>query len=156
MLEPALLDDAGFDEGQRELLRVTATLLEAIRTGDEATYSSLCAPELSCFEDVCPYRVDGVEFHLHLLRYAASHPERQPVRQDILTPRVQVYGETGIVTYTRLCTYEDSTGLRWTTYNETRVFVRMDGVWRMVHFHRSPTVPAHVESPSSRGAQADR
>lgn len=138
MLEPALLEDARFDPVQRELLEITATLLEAIRTGDVQTYVSLSLPELSCFEDICDYRVDGLGFHLHLLRRAAENPGAQPVRQDILAPRVQVYGDCGIVAYTRLCTYE-TPELRWRTFNETRVFVRRDGAWRMAHFHRTPT-----------------
>lgn len=137
MLEPALLDDARFDATQRELLRVTDALLEAIRVGDAHTYASLCEPALSCFEDVCPYRVDGLAFHVHLVKRAADRPEEQPVRQDILSPRVQVYGDCGIVTYTRLCTYDGAEGLRHTTFNETRVYVRRNGEWRMAHFHRS-------------------
>lgn len=139
MLEPALIEDARLDESQRRLLGLTDRLLEAIRAGDVETYTSLCAPELSCYEDVCAHRIDGLEFHLHLVRRAALHPEAQPTRQDILTPRVQVYGDCGVVTYTRLCTYEQADGLRWTTYNETRVFARSESSWKLVHFHRSPT-----------------
>lgn len=176
MLENAMLDDARFDQVQRELLAATDALLTAIATGDAATYASLCVPELSCFEDVCPYRIDGVAFHLHLVERGAARP--RPARTDILTPRVQVYGDTGIVTYTRLITHDDaatereasrtpgapaddreasrapgrpvsalssqpsaalSAGLRWETYNETRVFVKQAGAWRMAHFHRSRT-----------------
>ncbi len=143
-----MLDDARFDQVQRELLAATDAILTAIAAGDAATYASLCVPELSCYEDVCPYRIDGVAFHLHLVQRAASRP--QPVRTDILTPRVQVYGDTGIVTCTRLITHDDApveseayrnpgAGLRWETFNETRVFVKQGGGWRMVHFHRSRT-----------------
>jgi len=139
MLEPALLDDARFDDVQRELLKVTDALLEAIRVGDVPTYASLCVPELSCFEDVCPYRVDGMGFHLHLLQRSAARPDANPVRNDILSPRVQVYGDCGIVTYTRLLTYDEPDGLRHATFNETRVFVRLDGGWKLAHFHRSRT-----------------
>jgi hypothetical protein len=28
-------------------------------------------------------------------------------------------------------------GPHWSAFNETRVFVREDGKWRMAHFHRS-------------------
>ena len=138
MLEPALLDDARLDATQRQLLTLTDRLLAAIQSGDDATYVSLCLPELSCFEDIAPYRVDGVEFHRHLVRRAADHPESQPVRQDMLNPRVQVYENCGIVTYTRLCTYEGPDGPYWRAYNETRVYICVEGRWRMAHFHRSP------------------
>lgn len=139
MIEQAMLDDARFDATQRELLMLTDRLLGAIATGDATTYASLCAPELSCYEDVCPYRIDGVDFHLHLVERAALAPEGQPARWDILTPRVQVYGDAAVVTYTRLMTYHEGEETRWETFNETRVFMRSEGQWRMVHFHRSRT-----------------
>jgi hypothetical protein len=44
---------------------------------------------------------------------------------------------TGIVTYTRLMTYNDGGKPRWTTANETRGFVKFENGWKMVHFHRS-------------------
>ena len=82
-------------------------MLEAIHTGDADTYAELSTPDLSCYEDVCAYRIDGLEFHLALIRQMAQNPALRPTRFDMLTPRVQVYGDTGIVTYTRLMTYDE-------------------------------------------------
>jgi ketosteroid isomerase-like protein len=139
MVEAALLDDAQLDPTRRELLDIAWRMLEAIHTGDAAAYAELSTPDLSCFEDVCQYRIDGLEFHLALIRQMASNPGLKPSRFDMLTPRVQVYGDTGIVTYTRLMTYDEGGRPRWSTFNETRVFVRHGGAWKMAHFHRSPT-----------------
>ena len=140
MVEEALLEDARFDSVQRELLSISWRMLEAIHTGDSATYASLSLPDLSCFEDVCAYRIDGLEFHLALIAQMSADPENRPTRFDMLTPRVQVYGDTGIVTYTRLMTHDSSGVPTWSTYNETRVFVRVESSnWKMAHFHRSPT-----------------
>ena len=140
MIELALLSDARFDAAQIELVEITWRMLEAIHTGDDHTYADLCMPDLSCFEDVCAYRIDGVEFHVTLIRQMAQNPASRPTRFDILHPRVQVYGDTtGIVTYTRLMTYDDAGKPRWQTFNESRVFVKHDGQWKMAHFHRSPT-----------------
>ena len=139
MIEAALLDDAHFDDTQRELLQISWRMLHAIHTGDAQTYAEFSAPDLSCYEDVCAYRIDGLEFHLALIQQMSGNPGNRPARFDILTPRVQVYRDTGIVTYTRLMTYDEDGRPRWTTFNETRVFVRLDGSWKMAHFHRSPT-----------------
>jgi hypothetical protein len=139
MIETAMLEMGGLNATQKELLEITWRILDAIHTGDAKTYANLSRPELSCYEDVCPYRIDGLEFHLALIRQMAAPGAPRPTRFDILTPRVQVYGETGIVTYTRLMTYHENGKLRWTTFNETRVFVREDDQWKMAHFHRSPT-----------------
>ena len=89
MLEEALLESGGFDGTQRELLGLTDRLLTAIETGDADTYASLCADDLSCFEDVCRHRIDGVGFHLHLVE-RASGADPLCVRHDLLSPRVQV------------------------------------------------------------------
>ena len=139
MYEKALEEEARLDAAQRELLATTWRMLDAIHTGDADTYAELCTADLSCFEDVCAYRIDGLEFHLSLIRRMAQSPALRPTRFDIVTPRIQVYGTTGIVTYTRLMTYDDSGKPRWTTSNETRVFVKQDSRWKMAHFHRSPT-----------------
>jgi ketosteroid isomerase-like protein len=139
MVEAALLDDARFDPTQRELLQISWRMLHAIHTGDAHAYAELSMPDLSCYEDVCPYRIDGLEFHLALIQQTSVNSALKPARFDMLTPRVQVYGDTGIVTYTRLMTYDEGGRPRWTTFNETRVFVRQDGAWKMAHFHRTPT-----------------
>jgi ketosteroid isomerase-like protein len=139
MYEPALSDAARFDATQSELLDITWRMLDAIHTGDAETYARLSTEDLSCYEDVCPYRIDGLEFHLTMIRQMGQNPALKPARFDMLTPRVQVYGDTGIVTYTRLMTYIEDGKPRWTTCNETRVFIRQDGQWKMAHFHRSPT-----------------
>ena len=140
MYEPALEEEARLAPVQRELLAITWRMLDAIHTGHAEVYADLCTEDLSCFEDVCAYRIDGVEFHLALIRQMAQNPALQPTRFDILSPRIQVYGGvTGIVTYTRLMTYDDGGRPRWTTFNETRTFVLQEGRWKMAHFHRSPT-----------------
>src|SRR5438067_10903465 len=127
MYESALIETARLDPTQQELLEITWRMLNAIHTGDAATYAELSTPDLSCYEDVCPYRIDGLEFHLTMIRQMGQNPVLRPARFDMLTPRVQVYGETGIVTYTRLMTYDEGGKPRWTTCNETRVFVRQEG-----------------------------
>lgn len=140
MVEKSIADSAGFDSGQRTLLEITWRLLDAIHRGDADTYAALTTPDLSCFEDVCRYRIDGVEFHDTMIRQMAQNPALAPTRFDILSPRIQIYNDQcGIVTYTRLMTYDDDGRPRWTTSNETRVFVREAGEWKMAHFHRSPT-----------------
>jgi ketosteroid isomerase-like protein len=140
MYETALMQDARLDATQQELLRITWRMLNAIHSGDAETYSHLCTDDLSCFEDVCQYRIDGLEFHLSLIRQMAQNSALKPTRFDILSPRVQVYNDqTGIVTYTRLMTYDEGGKPRWSTFNETRTFIKQDGAWKMAHFHRSPT-----------------
>jgi ketosteroid isomerase-like protein len=123
----------------QELLDITTRILTAIHNGDADTYAALCANDLTCFEDVCPYRIDGIPFHVSLIKQMAEDPLQQPVRFDLLTPKVQRYGDSAVVTYTRLLTFNDAGKPSWRTFNESRVYIRQDDKWLMVHFHRTPT-----------------
>jgi ketosteroid isomerase-like protein len=126
-------------DAERELLEITHRLLEAIHAGDIETYRALCASDLTCYEtDVAPYRIDGADFHLDLMTaMRTGRVYEHLIRFDMLTPRVQVYGDAAIVTYTRLMSYAGDPAPYWRAFNETRVFFRLDGGWKMVHFHRS-------------------
>lgn len=139
MIEPSVLSAYKADTAERELIEITWRMLHSIHTGDVHTYAELSCDDLSCYEDVCVYRIDGLEFHLALIRLMAEAKENSPARFDILHPRVQLYGDTGIVTYTRLMTFDDEGHPLWRTYNETRVFIRQNGKWKMAHFHRTTT-----------------
>jgi hypothetical protein len=90
MIEASLLDESHWSETQRELLHISWRMLNAIHTGDSQTYAELSTPDLSCYEDVCAYRIDGLEFHLSLIQQMAQNPASRPARFDMLTPRVQV------------------------------------------------------------------
>lgn len=70
-----------------------------------------------------PYRVDGIDFHLTLIEAGGNG---SPTRVDLLTPRVQAYGDTAIITYTLLKTFaEPGLPATFKTTNETRVFARI-------------------------------
>lgn len=124
---------------RQTLLDLTRRLLESIHAGDVETYQNLCTEDLTCFEtDVAPYRIDGVQFHVDLMNaMKAQGTYANLTRFDMLSPSVQVYGDCAIVTYTRLMTYAGSTPPVFRAFNESRIFVRQGGQWKMAHFHRS-------------------
>ncbi|MGO8670088.1 MAG: nuclear transport factor 2 family protein [Capsulimonadaceae bacterium] len=123
---------------ETEVLDATRRMLKAMHDKDVDTYRACCADDVSAFEwYITPYRVDGIDFHLSLI---AAGGNGAPTRIDLLTPRVQIHGESAVVTYTLLKTFApDGKKPAFTTTNETRVFVRTGGAWKMVHLHKSPT-----------------
>lgn len=126
-----------FGNRERSLLLITQRILEAMYAGDTDAYAALVADDVSANEYyIAPYRVDGLAFHLDLIAGGANG---QPTRLDLLSPRVQVYGATGIVTYTLLKTTIPAEGAPiFSTINEARIFAKIDGNWKMVHLHKSP------------------
>jgi hypothetical protein len=121
---------------EEEVLNITRRMLDAMYTNDPEVHRMHSLEDMSSFEwYIAPYRIDGLEFHLELI---AAGGNGAPTRLDLLTPRVQVYGDTAIVNYTLLKTTVGSDQAQFTRINETRVFVREEGVWKMAHLHKSP------------------
>lgn len=137
-MEPITIEAFGEFTGEAQsLLLITQRILEAMYAGDTDAYAALVAEDVSANEYyIAPYRVDGLQFHLDLI---AGGGNGQPTRLDLLSPRVQLYGEAGVVTYTLLKTTIASDGsASFSTINEARVFAKIEGNWKMVHLHKSP------------------
>ena len=123
---------------EEEVLEITRQMLDAMYSGNPEVHRQHSAEDMSSYEwYIAPQRIDGLEFHLALIEAGGNGTSS---RLDMLTPRVQVYGDTAIVNYTLLkTTISENAPPQFATMNETRVFVKLDGVWKMVHLHKSPT-----------------
>ena len=126
------------EEATAEVLDITRRMLDAMYSADPEVHRKHSAEDMSSYEwYIAPQRIDGLDFHLALI---AGGGNGTSSRLDMLTPRVQVYGDTAIVNYTLLkTTLGENTPPQFSTMNETRVFVKLGGVWKMVHLHKSPT-----------------
>jgi ketosteroid isomerase-like protein len=122
------------------LLQLTHDLLGAISAGDWNAYVELCAEDLTCFEPeargVC---VEGLPFHKFYFDRGAQASRFQATIAD---PKVRMLGpDAAVVAYTRLIQFASNSEPPMTErFEETRVWHRIDGTWKHVHFHRS--VPA--------------
>lgn len=124
---------------QRDVMEALERLLHAIYCQDIDTYRELVADDVSSFEAETPARIDSLDFHLHYMRQQKMvRPPTAQYRLDIVNPRVQLYGNVAVATYTLVVTCSSEEGILFNTTNETRVFVREDGRWLMVHFHKTP------------------
>ncbi len=123
---------------EEEVLEITRQMLDAMYTANPEVHERHSAEDMSSYEwYIAPQRIDGLQFHLELIQGGGNG---EPSRVDLLTPRVQVYGDTAIVSYTLLkTTLSEAAPPQFSTMNETRVFVKLEGIWKMVHLHKSPT-----------------
>jgi len=138
--------------------------LQSIFDADLETYHQTSVPELTLYEwYVTPHRIEGLPFHDFMMQEAARadtagmaldpHPpsgrpeEKGHVRFDLANYREQVYGETAICSYTMLISKGSPEGVRVISYNESRVLIRMQGAWRVVHVHKSPSWKAPFQPP---------
>jgi Calcium/calmodulin dependent protein kinase II association domain len=139
--------------------------LQAILDNDVDAYHASTVPELTIYEwYVTPHRIDGLPFHDFMMAESARPdtagtalepepsgsppPETPRQRFDLANFGEQRYGDAAICTYTLLITKGTSTGVSVRSHNETRVLVRLDGVWKVVHVHKSPAWQAPYAPPT--------
>jgi len=123
------------------LLALTRKLLESIVAGDWKTYTSLVAYDITCFEpEARGHLVEGLPFHEFYFKLGASATKPACVPMTTLaSPRVRLLGDdAAVVAYMRMVQKLDDAGRPITTLcEETRVWQRIEGEWKHVHFHRS-------------------
>lgn len=138
--------------------------LQSIFDNDCDAYHASTVPDLTLYEwYVTPHRIDGLPFHDFMMTEAARedtatlaldpHPyEGQPddklrVRFDLANYHEQQYGDMAICSYTLLVSKASSGGVVVQSHNESRVLVRLDGEWKVVHVHKSPGWKAPFQPP---------
>jgi ketosteroid isomerase-like protein len=124
------------DPLHEELLQLNQRLLESIARGDWEAYQALCDPTLTAFEpEACGQLVQGLPFHEFYFQLGGSKGAHHTT---MCSPHVRVMGDAAVVSYVRLNQRQDSHGASFTVASEeTRVWQRLNGQWKHVHFHRS-------------------
>jgi calcium/calmodulin-dependent protein kinase (CaM kinase) II len=123
---------------QAELLQLNQRLLDSIAAADWNTYQELCHPGLTCFEpEARGQLVEGLAFHKF---YFDLGPPSTARNTTMASPRITILGDdAAVVAYVRLVQrIGDDDQPATVCSEETRVWQRIDGRWRHVHFHRSP------------------
>jgi hypothetical protein len=131
--------------------------LQSIMENDIETYHVTTSPDLTLYEWwVTPQRIDGLPFHDFMM---AANEKRGTVfgeetdsgqksitRLDLANLHIQRYGDTAIASYTMMIRTAFPEGVKVVTHNESRVMIKNDGTWQVVHVHKSPTWPApHIQ-----------
>ena len=113
--------------------------LRSIFTRDLETYTATTSRELSLYEwFVTPHRQDGLDFHLFMIEQNWVGAGAA-FRYDLLEPRLQLYENTAIVSYPFLLTISRDGALQHRSHNESRVLIKTNDRWQVVHVHKSPS-----------------
>lgn len=112
--------------------------LRSIFTRDVEAYRTTTGADLSLYEwFVAPHRQDGLDFHYFMIEHSWAGTDGD-FRYDLLEPRLQVYGDAAIASYTFMLTVATAEGIHHSLHNESRVLIRREGAWQVVHVHKSP------------------
>lgn len=131
------------------LLALLDRHLQSIWDGDVETYRATTAEDVSFYEwYISPQRIDGLDFHLREIAVhsavigGSARPGERRIQHEVLQPRVQIYGDTAILTYTLFIRALGPDGLSHKSHHETRVFHNFGNEqapdWKLVHCHKSP------------------
>lgn len=124
-----------------ELLALNQKLLVAIVGGDWKTYADLCDPSLTCFEpEARGHVVEGMPFHKFYFDLGAGGPKPAVATNvTMASPHVRMLGaDAAVLSYIRLNQKLNAAGEPVTVaVEETRVWQKVGGAWKHVHFHRS-------------------
>lgn len=120
--------------------------LNTVMQNDIAAYVKTCTEDLTLYEWwVTPHRIDGVPFHEFMMtandkRGAVFGAEgvAAPVRFDLANLNIQRYGDCAVASYTLMISTALPGGVKVASHNESRVIVKIDGAWKVVHVHKSP------------------
>jgi hypothetical protein len=119
--------------------------LQSIFEQDVETYKATTSSDLSLYEwFVAPHRQDGLDFHFFMIEHGWAGTERA-FRYDLLEPRLQLYEDTAVVSYTFMLTRATEAGISHRLHNESRVLIKGASGWQVVHVHKSPAQPQHPD-----------
>ena len=129
--------------------------LDTIMQNDIPAYNATCTEDLTLYEWwVTPQRIDGLPFHEFMMTanekrgtVFGAEGDPAPVRFDLANLKIQRYGDTAIASYTLMISTALPDGVKVASHNESRVIVKIDGEWKVVHVHKSPAWQApHIDS----------
>ena len=130
-----------------EIISFLKVHLQSIQENDIQMYHETSAGDLTLYEWwITPHRIDGLPFHEFMMTanaargtvFGAEGKAKSPTRFDLSNLHIQNYGDTAIASYTLLISTASPEGVRVASHNESRVMVKLGGVWKVVHVHKSP------------------
>jgi ketosteroid isomerase-like protein len=133
--------------------------LHAIMDNDIDTYHQSTHEDLTLYEWwVTPHRIDGIPFHDFMMAAnqergavfgseADGQSDKPPTRFDLANLHIQRYNDTAIASYTLLLSSSLPEGVKVASHNESRVMVKTDHGWQVVHVHKSPAWDAPHMAP---------
>jgi ketosteroid isomerase-like protein len=139
-----------------EIIAFLKKHLQSIQDNDTQAYNETTSEDLTLYEWwITPHRIDGLPFHEFMMSanaergavFGSEGNAKSPTRFDLSNLHIQNYGDTVIASYTLLISTASPEGVKVASHNESRVMVKLDGAWKVVHVHKSPAYQAsHIPS----------
>ncbi len=115
-----------------EIIAITYKLWKAENENDMATRNKYIADDYTEFNGSYSTRIDGKAKNFKLSD--ANLAGGKSLADEMLNPKVQVYGDVAILTYNFAGVIQGNDGkVTESKAKSTRVYVKMNGDWKLVH-----------------------
>ena len=123
-----------FQGEEKTIFNLLNELLKIIKSGDVEGYKKMVDKNLTCIEpETGGNLVRGLPFHIFLLEKTI----RNDFHFEIVNPVIKIVGDMCYISYTLSNIIMDDTKPKFSQFQETRIFEKMENEWKMIHFHRS-------------------
>jgi ketosteroid isomerase-like protein len=122
---------------EQEVWAVITAFNRAFAANDPDAYFAFIADDIVVITPANPYRIEGIEPDREEFEIGLREGYNRVVYFQELQPRVDMFGDTAIVTYYSRGRYGPEGSAKTAFTKETDVLVRRNGDWRIVHIHVS-------------------
>ncbi len=122
-----------------EVLRVVEKWNQAFEENNVDRYFESVHEDITVFTPSNPYRIDGYEADRREFEISLKKGSTRCGLFQMLQPKIQIFGDTAIVTYYQRGMYGPQGSEKLVHLKETNVLVRDGAKWKAVHVHVSPT-----------------
>jgi len=127
-----LFAQAAAPSAEEEIIALTYKIWKAENDKDMATRNKYISDDYTEFNSDYATRIDGKTKNFTLSD--ANAKGGTSLADEMLNPKVQVYGDVAILTYNFAGVIKNNDGKVVTSKaKSTRVYVKMNGTWKLVH-----------------------
>ena len=125
-------------QAAEEVIAITKAQWAADMAKDVDAAVAILADEYTEFNSDFPTRLDGKALNT-TLAHAFSEGVGSLVAAEMANEKVQVHGDAAVLTYNFIGAVKDKDGVvEPVVAKSTRVYVKMNGTWKMVHANFAP------------------
>lgn len=123
-----------------KIIAMERAALDRWDKGDPWGFTEISAAEVTYYDPYTERRLDGLEALRQF--YTSMEGKISIERYEMINPRVQIHGNTAVLTFNLIDYVPTSEGCTKEIYwNSTEVYSRINGAWKIVHTHWSYIKP---------------
>jgi len=124
----------------KEILEIVKAWNDSFTRNDIETYFSYIRDDLTLFIPSSPYRIEGKQDDQDEFELSLSKSRIKVHFFQEMQPKIQLYGETAIVTYHNRGAYGPDGNEQVYYFKETNVLIKENDQWKIINIHTSKSI----------------